>query len=136
MLQETLKTEIVAAVKSGQEIKRDILKLTLSEAQRLNKYDDQSLINIIKKLIESNNEILKYGHDVKLVKENEILKRFLPATLSKEQIKEKLRPIHPALLSAKGGQSIGIALKYLRGEGLSFNNSDIKEIIEELCNQQ
>lgn len=110
--------------------------MILSETHRINKQDDQTVIAIIAKLIESNKETLAYGHNVKLVKENEVLKEFLPATVSKEQLKEKLATIRPALLSAKGGQSIGIAIKYLRSEGVSFLNTDVKETVEDICSQK
>lgn len=132
MLINEIQTEITSALRSGQETKKDILKLVLSETQRLNKQDDQTVISIITKLVESNNETLKYGHNVKLVRENEVLGRFLPTYIDCVQIEHVLSDIKHELVTLNTGQAIGKALKFLKGLNLHFKNEDVKNVLEKM----
>lgn len=132
MLIEKVQTEIINALRSGQETKKDILKLVLSETQRLNKQDDQTIIGIVSKLIESNNETLKYGHNVKLVRENEVLGQFLPTYIGCDQIEQMLNDIKHELMPLNMGQAIGKALKFLKGQNIHFKNEDVKNTLEKM----
>lgn len=74
-------------------IEEGILKLLIGELETIQSRDKSRLlvksdiVKVIKKLIKSNNETLSYGHQDKLVRENEFLTSFLPEELSDEQIK-------------------------------------------------
>ena len=113
-------------------VSRDIFKLVYSEAQRANKFDDQYLISVIKKLIESNNETLSYGENEKLISENEELKQVLPRSLSRSEIMAELLTIKEKVVAANEGQSIGISVKHLKSTGFDFNNNDVREVVNEI----
>ena len=132
MLINEIQKEITAALKSGQETKKNILKLILSETHRINKQDDQTVIAIIAKLIESNKETLAYGHNVKLVKENEVLGQFLPTYMNCDQIEQTLNAIKHELVPLNAGQAIGRALKFLKSLNLHFKNEDVKNVLEKM----
>ena len=132
MLVDEIQKEIISALRSGQETKKNILKLVLSETQRLNKQDDQTVISIIEKLIESNKEVIKYGHDTKLARENEVLGQFLPTYIDCAQIEHMLNNIKHELVPLNAGQAIGKALKFLKGQNVNFKNEDVKNTLEKM----
>lgn len=130
MLLEQVKSKINP--KNPNVVSRDIFKLVYSEAQRANKFDDQYLISVIKKLIESNNETLSYGENEKLISENEELKQVLPRSLSRSEIMAELLTIKEKVVAANEGQSIGISVKHLKSTGFDFNNNEVREVVNEI----
>lgn len=130
MLLEQVKSKI--SPKNPNVVSRDIFKLVYSEAQRANKFDDQYLISVIKKLIESNNETLSYGENEKLISENEELKQVLPKSLSRSEIMSELLTIKEKIVAANEGQSIGISVKHLKSTGFDFNNNEVREVVNEI----
>lgn len=131
MLIETLRVKIIEFMKSGQDTARDILKLVLSETQRLNKNDDETVLVIINKLIEANNLTLeKGGHNIKLVRENEVLKSYLPATISKDELNNHLSAIENELAQKIGGQKIGFARRYLKDNNVNYLMKDLQELLK------
>lgn len=130
MLLEQVKSKINP--KNPNVVSRDIFKLVYSEAQRANKFDDQYLISVIKKLIESNNETLSYGENEKLISENEELKQVLPKSLSRSEIMAELLTIKEKVVAANEGQSIGISVKHLKSTGFDFNNNEVREVVNEI----
>jgi uncharacterized protein YqeY len=80
------------AAKENNKVKRSILTTLLGECENLAKrngdeINDDLVIKLSKKFINSNNESIAVKADDKLVKENAILEEFLPKQLSEEQIR-------------------------------------------------
>lgn len=132
MLEKMIKDDIIECVKTGKDVGRDILKLVLSEGQRVNAQSDEEIVRIITKLIQSNLETLKLGgHNTKLVKENQILERYLPTTISRDELKNHLSAIESELSQKTGGQKIGFAIKYLKGLSITYSMNDLRELLNE-----
>lgn len=133
MLINKIRQEIENAVRSGDTIKRDILKLVLGESQLKNVDDDKSVVKIVKKIIQSNEETLKVGPNEKLTQENSILIVFVPVPLSKEELKVKLADIAVRLREAKNdGQATGMSISHLNRLGVIFEGGDVAEAVKEI----
>ena len=126
---DLVKSKIKDAMRAGRETERDILKLVLSETQRLNNSDDETTIKIISKLIEANKETLSCGHNIKLVRENEVLKQFIPEAASANELRHHLSEIERELSSKNGGAKIGCAIKYLKSKNVVFLTKDLQDIL-------
>ena len=78
------------------------------EGKTLSMVSDVDVTKVIKKLIKSNNEVIGlYGEvgSAKFIQENEILKAYLPVSMSEVEIRE-------ALMGAVFG-NVGEAMKYM-----------------------
>lgn len=136
MLKDTIKKEITSAMKSGDHLKRDIFKLVLGEIQsqetRTGKdISDYKIESIIRKLIESNKEVLSHKQDERLSQENAILET-LPQTktMTIEEIEKYLERSGEEIRAANNdGQAMGIAMKAMKlCEGKALGQ-DIKEAV-------
>ena len=135
-----LKKRVIAAMKSGQTLERDILRVTLGELQNHeNRHGtpptDEESHQIIKKLIKSNEESLAVGLTdemrTKLTAENVILGSLLPKRLSVAEIAAALQPIAADLRAAKGdGPATGLAMKKLKADGLAADGKDVGEAVK------
>lgn len=124
MLQDALRARMFAAIKSGDTLEKEILRVALGEittdaARENRKGDDQEASAILRKLIKSNEESLSQTQDpnrrVELEREIQILEEFLPRRLGLEEIVALLEPIRDELRAAKSdGQATGLAIKHLR----------------------
>lgn len=127
MEKQDLKNAIVAHIKSRSG-KADLLRLVLGEVE---KYEYQgktvAVDQVIRKIIDSNNQCIAMRPDVKLEEENNFLKTLLPNYLSVVELKEKLGPLG----LEKSGASIGKAIKYLKANGLDFLPEDVKKAIND-----
>ena len=149
MLIDELRSQMVSALKSGDEIKKNILRVVLGDFSTIEARNngnptkvsqEDSVRKIVKKLIEGNIETLKYcspSSDAfsKLTTENTILSALLPKTLSKEDIRRQINFSSTMILSevkaAKNdGHATGILIKWFKGA--SVNGSDIAEIAKEI----
>ncbi len=137
----TIKTDITAAVKSGETTKRNVLKVVVGEAEmtalRKNQtVTDEIVIATIKKVVEGNSSTiaLRVGildwNTQTLLLENEILTSYLPKSLTLDEVVGHLLGIKNELTSAKSiGQATGLAMKTLKGLNLVV---DSKIVIEAL----
>src|SRR5437868_1347091 len=98
MLTDDIKKQMTQAMKDRDDVAKNILRLALGEIQtaeaRANRpIKDDEAVAIVRKLVKSNEETLaaSTGDQVEtLKKENAVLARLLPATLSVPQIVEAL----------------------------------------------
>ena len=98
MISEQIKTELLAARMCGNKVAINVLSTALGEIQKRESAKDiteETKINIIKKIIQANNEVLSFlkpeDSRVKILnKENLILDALLPTFGNEEQIKELL----------------------------------------------
>lgn len=115
MDKQQLKNMIVEHVKA-RSCNTSLLKLVLSEFETREFAGDKVTVDqIIRKLIDSNNQCLAIRNDEKLENENFFLKSLLPNYLSVIELRNKLEPL--GLDSS--GASVGKAIKFLTSNGLS-----------------
>ena len=111
-----------------------ILRVVLGEFQRgMKEPSDENCYKIIKKLIESNEELLKIGSRIELATENEILKSLLPQEITIDEIYKELSKVVVQIQESKSdGQAIGIAMKCLKETGLLIDSKKVSEIVLKL----
>lgn len=135
-LLETIRIHVTLALKAGpdQEVKKTILRQVVSESQRLNVSSDDDICKIIRKLVEGNDEALRLGGpNSRLVLESEILRNYLPRTLSVQEVKGSLRAVAEGIKAAKSdGQAIGVAMKHFKVLGSSVNSKDVSSVVTEI----
>lgn len=132
MLINTLKEEIKQSMKDGTRLKTDILKLVVSDCDRINAnkgtVTDDDVINVIEKIIKSNNECLSVRDNQDLVYENNVLKTFLPSKASMEDILALVK--EEDIRNCKNdGMAMGLVFKTLKSNGIYFDNGDVKNLV-------
>jgi hypothetical protein len=130
MMINLIKTKIEEAVRAKDTTASNIFKLVLSECQRANKEDDDFIVKFMGKIVEGNNETLKYRADEKLVRENNLLRPYLPILIDRAGVMLNASKIPDSIKAAKSdGQAIGVLSKHLKQLGLDFNIEDVKHAI-------
>ena len=142
MLADDIKKQMFAAMKAKKTVEKEILKVALGElTARGEEVDDDACIAVLKKLVKSNLETLEAATDgeqqANLKEELVVLRAFLPASLSPENIAELLAPVAEAIKAASNdGQAIGTAMKHLKStldkDGPSFEGRDVKQAVASL----
>lgn len=136
MLLDDIKKKAAAAVKTGDTVARDVLRLALgeiqtAEARRNAPLSDEEAMQSVRKLVKANEETLAAIGDgdpraVNLRHELEVLRSVLPAKLSPEQIADKLADQRDAIRAANNdGQATGIAMKHLKSIGAQVEGNDV-----------
>lgn len=139
---DDLKKRIAAAMKAGDSVARDVLRLALSEIQageaRAGKtFSEEEAAAALRKLIKSNEETLGLATDdasaADLRHEIEVLTELLPAQLTPAQIVEILGSQHEAIKAAKSdGQATGIAMKHLKTIGAAVDGKDVATAVKQI----
>lgn len=151
MIVHDIRAQLVTSMREKDEVKKNILRIILgdlstSEVRSGKPSTDDDARRIIKKLIESNVETLKFCADrpenfSKLTRENSILSSFLPKTLSKEDINSYIylssTMITSEIKGAKSdGQATGILVKWLKLNNYGhFDGIVAAEAVKELRNE-
>jgi|APSaa5957512622_1039677.scaffolds.fasta_scaffold27397_2 uncharacterized protein len=141
-LSNTIREQIIQAMKSGDTFARDVLKYAVSEIQAAqsrakNGISEEDEQRIIRKIIIMNEANFEYADSEEkldtLKKENEILTAFLPAMMDAEEIIELLNPHHPDIKNCPSdGQAIGIAMKALKGGDKKADGNMVVKIVKEI----
>jgi len=130
-LYPAIKAHLMSAILSQDETAKGILRVVLGEldniaAKRDVTHDD--CLKVIKKCVESNNEIIKLKPSDKLSEENVILTAYLPDELTVEEIFNHIKNIE---LGNNLGKAISVVVKYIREKGLYANGKDIRAAVEQ-----
>ena len=139
---EQVKNMLAAANLEKDELKKNILKVLLGETQRLHSQpDDKQVMGIVRKMIESNSQMLEYAVENKkltdkLNAENTILGELLPVMATEEEIKAVLVTLPVMEAGQKEGQIIGMSVKKLNDLGLTFDNKIVVKVVKELINRK
>lgn len=141
-LSNTIREQIIQAMKSGDTVTRDVLKYAASEIQaaqsRAKKgISEEQEQKIIRKIIITNEANIEYADSQEkldvIKRENEILITFLPAMMDKEEIIEFLKPYHPDIKNCHSdGQATGIAIKAIKSEDKIADGKIITEIVKKI----
>ncbi|MBI5516063.1 MAG: GatB/YqeY domain-containing protein [Deltaproteobacteria bacterium] len=141
MLLDEIKRRMMAAMKAGNIVEKEVLRtlvgeLTMADAKGLLKGDGDASA-IVRKLAKANEETLSLATDPKqradLELELTVLRSLVPSTLSVEAICEALAPVKAELLGAKGdGQATGLAMKHLKATGALVDGKDVTRAVQRL----
>jgi uncharacterized protein YqeY len=142
MLLDQIKAQMFRAMKAGNVLEKEILRVAVGEitteaAREGRKGDDDEARAIVKKLMKSNEESIEGGlspeRRAELEEENRILSAFLPKVLGIEDIVLALSPVSDAVKAAGNeGQATGVAMKHLKAAGASVNGKDVAEAVKRL----
>jgi uncharacterized protein len=143
MLVEEIKKRVAVAMKQGDTVTRDVLRLALgeiqtAEARKNAALSDEESAAALRKLIKSNEETLAAlaADDARvavLKQENQVLTSLLPAQLSIAQIVVALADQVAAIKAANNdGQATGIAMKHLKAAGAAVNGGDVTAAVKQL----
>jgi uncharacterized protein YqeY len=142
MLKDDLKTGMLAAMKAGKAVEKNILRLALGEIQTAESRTaetvaDAEVERMLRKLIKSIGESLAATADetqrAGLEEEIAVLERYLPQTLSVDEIVTALAPVQEALLAAgNDGQATGVAMKHLKAQGAVVEGKDVSAAVRSL----
>jgi hypothetical protein len=123
------------SVMAGEKTKANVLKLVLGETQLESARGRQTdPVKIIRKLIESNETSLKSRYDNKLVMENDVLRSYLPDSLSFETLEGLFLnsdgPEVELIQDAKNeGSAIGVAMQFVKRNNLVVDNPVVVEVV-------
>ena len=141
-LLDQIKAQMFAAMKSGNTVEKEILKVAMGEittdaARAGKKGDDAETLVILKKLVKSNEESIAASQDetvkATLRAEIEILSKFLPKSLGVPEIVAALAPVADAVKAAgNDGQATGVAMKHLKSLGAEVNGKDVSAAVRQL----
>ncbi|MDF2694543.1 MAG: hypothetical protein K0S65_2926 [Labilithrix sp.] len=142
VLVDDIKKQITGAMKSGDTVARDVLRLALSEiqtaeARKSAPVTEDDAIAAVRKLIKSNEETLGLTTDGEraavLRQEIGVLSALLPKQLSVDDIVAALASEHDAIKAAKSdGQATGIAMKHLKSTGAAVSGNDVGAAVKQI----
>lgn len=139
MLRDELKQGMLAAMKAGKPVEKNILRLALGEIQTAESrtstdLPDAEVERMLRKLIKSIGESLEAttdeGKQAGLREEIAVLNRYLPQTLNVDEIIAALGPVKDALLAAgNDGQATGVAMKHMKSSGATVEGKDVSQAV-------
>ena len=142
MLKDDLKAAMLAAMKAGQTVEKGILRVALGEVQTIESRsgDDASdaevekiLRKLIKSISESHEAATEDEQRATLAEEIAVLERFLPKTLSPDEIVAALEPVADAVRAAgNDGQATGVAMKHLKSSGAVVEGKDVNAAVRSM----
>jgi uncharacterized protein YqeY len=138
-----MRQEIAAAMKSGDTVRRDVLKVVVAETEsaairQSKQATDEMVYGVIRKSIEGNTESLGHlpatdARHGKLTQENAILTSYLPVMLSLDQVVAELATITADITAAKSdGQATGVAMKLLKGKNLAVDGNTVTQAVKQI----
>ena len=134
VLIDRLKADILFAVKAKSELAVGLLKLVLGECQAKDNYKDDFIVKFCRKVIESNIETMRLaGEKVNLLRENELLRSYVPSELSEAELQVYVDQISPEIMAAKSeGQAIGCLVRHLKSLSLTTSGEVAKATVKRI----
>lgn len=143
MLVEEIKKRVALAVRSGDTVTRDVLRLALgeiqtAEARKNAPLGEEDAAAALRKLVKSNEETLgalPAGDDriAPLKREVEVLLSLLPAQMNAAEIIAALAGQVDAIRAAgNDGQATGIAMKHLKASGAAVNGAEVTAAVKQI----
>lgn len=133
-----LKKAMFAAMKAKNTAEKEILRVALGEITKTgDEPNDSEVQAILRKIIKSNREALAATESEtqkeQLEAEIAVLERYLPQTLSVEQIKEALSGVADQIKAAPNqGPAMGIAMKALKAAGAEADAPDVAKAVGQI----
>lgn len=141
MLVDEIKRRITAAMRAGNTVEKEVLRVALGEIQtveaRGTAVTDDGAAAIVRKLVKSNEETRAASTDKEqkrtLEQENVVLQSLLPKSLSVPELVESLASVRDAIRAAgNDGQATGVAMKHLKASGATVNGKDVTEAVKQI----
>lgn len=134
---EMLKKYLIEAMKAHDEPAKDIIRVTLAEAQRLDVVSDEKIINIMRKIVSNNEETIGFTTNEvdkeRLVAQNKVLLHFLPKIFSKQELLKLIAPFKDRILTCENqGIAMKLVVSELKSNNVLFNGKDVSEIVQEI----
>lgn len=141
-LQETIKKQIIEAMKAKDTLTRDVLRVLQGDIEmhhtRTGEHmtEDQAQ-KVVRKLVKSNQETIAATKGdaalEKLKQEIVILEALLPRTLGVDEIVAALEPVHDDIKAVgNDGQATGVAMKHLKPQGLAVEGKDVSAAVKQI----
>ncbi|MDX2052330.1 MAG: GatB/YqeY domain-containing protein [Polyangiaceae bacterium] len=142
MLVDEIKKQMFAAMKANQTTEKEILRVAVGELQTVQSrsetpLSDEDALSVLRKLVKSNEESLASttsdSERAVLLREIEVLRTFLPTSLTLDQIKAALEPVLAAIRAASGdGSAVGVAMKQLKAVDARVDGKDVALAVKQL----
>lgn len=137
MIVQEIRTDIKAAMKSGDNDKAALLRLIIGTLQQEGIDSDEAAEKIIRKMIKSNIQtaeavVANGGTAVEIHQENVLLNSYLPKTMTVQEIKDYLSGKVDA--SGNPGKVMGAAMKLFKENKLNAQGVDVKRALKEMQN--
>lgn len=141
MLIAEIRRRLTEALKRGDNLEKEILRVALGEIQtaeaRGGSVTDEASMAILRKLVKANEETLAHTTDpesrTSLERENAVLGSLLPETLDVETIVGMLAEEHEAIRGASNdGQATGVAMRALKAKGASVSGKDVSDAVKKI----
>ncbi len=142
MLRDVIRARMLEAMKAGEPLVKNVLKVALGEIQATavregRELTDEESQQIVRKLVKSNEESRAATTDAArrdvLARENETLATLLPATLDEDATADALAPVVEQVRAAgSDGQATGVAMKHLRSVGAAVDGRTVAAAVRRL----
>ncbi|MBL8602775.1 MAG: GatB/YqeY domain-containing protein [Myxococcales bacterium] len=141
MLLVEIKRRMMAAMKAGDVVTKEILRTAVGEismqGERAGGVSDELSQQVLRKLIKSNHETLGYARDeaqtATLKAEIAVLEDLLPKSLGVDAIVEALGPVAAAIKAAgNDGQATGVAMKHLKTTGAVVDGRSVGDAVKKI----
>jgi uncharacterized protein len=132
MLVNMLREQLTVAMKTGDTIKKGCIRVILGEVDRGTDSSDKRVTAIIRKLVESNAETLKYAQQKHVLQEEiKFMHSLLPQVMSLEQVIAALAQVAVQVKDSNSeGAAMGVAMKFLKGSGANVDSATVKEAVQ------
>lgn len=137
-----IKTRIITAMKSGNTLERNILKVVLGDLQSNETRKGSALTAeecelTVRKIIKGVSETISLTADPEakatLEAEKTIMESLLPKTASAQEVFAALAPVADAVRGAgNDGQAMGAAMKHLKTTGLVVGSAQVAEAVKKI----
>lgn len=141
MLIDVIKARVLAALKAGRTVEKEILRVALGEMQTIEArgtpLTDEDAAKVVVKLVKSNRETMEASTNdtqrAELAEEIAILESLLPKSLGVEEIAVALAASRDAIRAAgNDGQATGIAMKALKAAGIAADGKKVGEAVKQM----
>ena len=130
-LQERLKADLQAAMKTRDDAKKDAIRVVMGELARLDKkhFADDEIVRILKKLINSEKEMLEKSGQGPTSPFIEIVDAYLPKMASKDEIRNWIKANVDFSAYRNKMQAMGAIMAHF---GASADGNTVKEVLQAL----
>lgn len=136
MLVDKIQAMLADAIGNRDESRKPILKVLVSEIQRLHgEVKDNQVIGIVKKMVESNKAMLLQVDEAKksvLLAENVVLEDLLPKLATKEVVMLELQKIRDNFVGRADGECMSMAMAHFKANGIAVDGKLVKNCVDEV----
>lgn len=132
-----IKEDLLTARKERNELVASILRLVISEYElELSRGNKSTIESVIKKLIQSNNEVINACRVIpndRMVEhlnlENTVLSSYLPSYLTEQEVHNYLDQVK---LTDSFGKNMGVLVQFFKNKGLAVEPATLKSVLESI----